>query len=243
MAVVRSLKLGEQLAAEIASDIVSGRLAVGDTIPSEPELVAKYEVSKTVVRETVQLLASAGLLSVAHGKRTKVTPVESWNILHPLVHLSYREDARAGLMMEELYEVRLMLEPNAARLTAERRGDALIAVLTGIVEKMRAATAAGDPSSFLDYDREFHNHIIGSGAANRVLQAILRDIHGLLDASWILTSVGDREMRSVLRAHEKITRAIAERDGDAAEAAMRQHLVWAMEADRASGWGTSGSAT
>jgi DNA-binding FadR family transcriptional regulator len=237
----KARKLHEQLAEELARDIVSGRLASGDTIPSEPELVAKYEVSKTVVRETVQLLASAGMLNVQHGKRTRVNPLADWNILNPLVHVAYRDEQRAGLLMEELYEVRLMLEPHAARLTAERANGEQIEALDALLEQMSEAIDSGDERAFLDHDHDFHTLIIGTGAANRVLQAILRDIHALLNASWVLTSLSKREMRTVLALHEDIARAISDRDGAAAEAAMRKHLTWAMAADRASGWGAEGS--
>lgn len=81
---LRQNRLHEQLAAHLCREIVSGRLSTGASIPSEPELVRQYGVSKTVVRETIQALAAAGLVRVQHGKRTTVLPESDWDILSHL---------------------------------------------------------------------------------------------------------------------------------------------------------------
>jgi len=81
----RTAKLYEQITPQIARDIVSRRLPPGATIPSEPQLVATFGVSKTVARETVQVLEAAGLVRVQHGRRTVVLDEQEWNILSLLI--------------------------------------------------------------------------------------------------------------------------------------------------------------
>lgn len=231
-------KLHEQLAEQLARDIVSGRLPSGEPILPEPNLVAEYGVSKTVVRETLQLLASAGLLQIQHGKRTIVTPVSEWYILSPLVQDAYRAEGLAGVMIEELYEVRLVLEPQAARWTAERASTEHVEAVEALVENMEHSIEDRDDHEFLGYDREFHAAIIGTGSSNRVLHAILQNIHSLLSTSWMLTALTVDQRRTVLEQHRAIAGAIAARDADAAEKAMRDHLIWAAQADRDTSWGT-----
>jgi DNA-binding FadR family transcriptional regulator len=182
-------KLHVQLAEQLAREIVSGRLSPGEPVPSEPQLVADYEVSKTVVRETLQLLAAAGMLSIQHGKRTLVTPEEQWNILSGVVQEAYRAEGLAGPMIQELYEVRLLLEPQAARWTAERAPAEQLEQIQGLIDEMDDALSSGDQAAFLESDRKFHAAIIGRGAANRVLQAILHDIHALLITSGAITEL------------------------------------------------------
>jgi GntR family galactonate operon transcriptional repressor len=234
MSQLRSNKLHEQLAARLCREMVSGRLPAGAPIPSEPELVAEYGVSKTVVRETVQALAAVGVVRVQHGKRTVVLPEEEWNILSSLVQEAYRAEGLAGPLIEELYEVRIALEPQAARWTAKRarrkQREELKRIVDGMVESIGAA-ASGDAERFLDYDQDFHL-TIAAAASNRVLRAVVRDIHELLMTSWRWTVLSAEEIEAVFDQHSAIADAIAAGDPDAAEVTMRAHLEWAARTDR-----------
>jgi len=230
-AVIRANRLHAQLAAHLARDIVAGRLRSGVPIPSEPELVAAFGVSKTVARETVQALASAGLVRVQHGKRTVVLPDEEWQLLSHLVQQAYREEGQDGGLIDELYEVRLLLEPPAARWAAERATRELAAEIVAIVDEMEAALPA-ENRRFLDLDREFHLAIVGPAAANRVLRAIVRDIHELLVTSWARSHLTEEEIDEAFRQHRCVADAIASGDGAAAEEAMRVHVAWAARTDR-----------
>jgi GntR family transcriptional regulator, galactonate operon transcriptional repressor len=229
----KTQKLHVQLAEQLSREIVSERLAAGDVVPSEPTLVAEFEVSKTVVRETLQLLAAAGMLNIQHGKRTVVNPVEQWNILSPIVQEAYRAEGLAGPMVQELFEVRLMLEPQAAKLTAERAAPTELEEIQRLVDEMGEAVGRKGATTFLEHDRSFHAAILGRGASNRVLHAILRDIHALFSTSWALTKLTAKQQQVVLEQHRKIAEAMVRRDGEAAAEAMREHLLWAAKTDRA----------
>jgi DNA-binding FadR family transcriptional regulator len=242
MSALRTNRLHEQLAAHLCREIVAGRLPTETPIPAEPELAAERGVSKTVVRETVQALAAVGVVRIQHGKRTVVLPETDWNILSPLVQQAYRAEGRAGPLIQELYEIRLVLEPEAARWTAERaRKDDLgriERILRGMAESIDAARSGDGAGTFLEYDREFHL-AIASASGNRVLRAIVRDIHELLTTSWLLTQLSPADLETVYRQHSLIADAMLESDPDAAERTMREHLEWAATTDRA---GTGASA-
>jgi GntR family transcriptional regulator, galactonate operon transcriptional repressor len=232
---LRPTKLHEQLAARLCQEIVSGRLEAGMAIPSEPELVAEHGVSKTVVRETVQALASVGVVRVQHGKRTTVLPESEWNILSRLVQEAYRSEGAAGGLVQELYEVRLVLEPEAARWTAERSLPGELEQISRLVVAMGESLQAPDERvrRFLELDRDFHL-AIGSAATNRVLRAIVRDIHELLTTSWLLTVMSENQVETAYHQHVEIAQAILARDPEAAKGSMRAHLEWAARIDRVS---------
>ena len=84
-----------------------------------------YGVSRTVARETVQALAMLGMVNVQHGKRTEVCPPEEWDILSAIVQEALRREGKAEPLLRDLYEFRLLIEPQAAALDGRaRRGDA-----------------------------------------------------------------------------------------------------------------------
>jgi DNA-binding FadR family transcriptional regulator len=221
-------KLHRQIAPNIACDIVSKRLAAGAIVPSEPQLVSTYGVSKTVARETVQVLEAAGLVRIQHGKRTVVLDEEDWDILCSLVQEAYRAEHLAGALISELYEVRLQLEPRAAGWAALRANERQVEQILQKLEAMRQSLSA--TQSFLEHDREFHLAIVRA-ASNRVLRAVLRDIHELLITSWVLTELSVEDVQTVFEQHERIALAIRRAQARNAERAMRDHLEWAIEKD------------
>jgi DNA-binding FadR family transcriptional regulator len=230
---LRASKLHEQLVAHICREIVSGSQPAGSLIPSEPELVATYGVSKTVVRETVQALAALGLVRIQHGKRSVVLPEADWNILSPQLQEAYRAARLARPLVQELYDVRLILEPQAARWTAERRSSEHCRELQRLVGTMRVSSLETEngAAEFLDSDREFHL-VIATASANRVLRAVVRDVHELLTTSWLLSELSSDDRGAIYEQHSMIAQAIIDRDGSRAESVMREHLQWAAAKDR-----------
>ena len=79
----------------------------------------RFGVSRTVARETVQALAMLGLVRVQHGKRTEVCPPEDWDILSAVVQEALRREGKAEPLLRDLYEFRLLIEPQAAAWMAE----------------------------------------------------------------------------------------------------------------------------
>src|SRR5262249_27370246 len=155
-----------------------------------------------------QALASVGLVRVQHGKRTVVLSAEEWQLLSQLVQQAYREEGQDGGLIDELYEVRLLLEPPAARWAAERATSKLISEIVAIVDEMESAIPE-HAGRFLDLDREFHLAIVGPGSANRVLRALVRDIHELLVTSWARSHLAGEEIVEAFRQHRRVADAIA----------------------------------
>ncbi|HMJ94566.1 MAG TPA: FadR/GntR family transcriptional regulator [Thermoleophilaceae bacterium] len=220
-------RLREQLAASLAGEIVSGQLPPGSPVPSEPELIEQYGVSKTVARETVQLLASVGLVKVQHGKRTTVLEGDEWDILSPLVQMAFLASGAVEALVRELHQVRQLLEPHAAAQAAVRATPEDHSRLASIAECAEASVEADANRRFLEADRAFHLAIVRSGSHNRVLSAILRDVYTIFHAGIVELSEASRQ--TAIEQHKAIAEAICASDPVAAEQLMHDHLDWAAK--------------
>jgi len=224
-------RLRDQLATLLTAEVVSGRIAVGRAFPSADEIVNRFGVSRTVARETVQTLAMLGLVNVKHGKRTEVCPPEDWDILSSVVQEALRREGRAEPLLRDLYEFRILIEPQAAAWMAEHGSDRDLERLDELVTTMEQLAAGGSSvAAVMEADRSFHN-LVARASENRVVAAVSRDIREVIGTLWGFSTLGAEEAREVAEQHRRIADAITDRDADAAAAAMRDHLRWAAKAD------------
>jgi DNA-binding FadR family transcriptional regulator len=160
-------------------------------------------------------------------------PEADWNILSPQLQEAYRSARLARPLVQELYDVRLILEPQASRWTAERRTSEHCRDLQRLIETMKESSpdTPNGAAEFLDCDRDFHL-IIATASANRVLRAVVRDVHELLTTSWLLSDLSRDDFAAIYSQHAQIAQAIIDRDAQRAESVMREHLEWAAAKDR-----------
>ena len=112
-------KLSERVATEILEMItLQKRFSPGDKIPTENELCAELGVSRTTVREAIQKLTAQNILEVHRGKGTYVTDSTQTLSSDIFSTLSY-----TGMRLKDLYEIRLIFEPQAAYYAAQRATD------------------------------------------------------------------------------------------------------------------------
>jgi DNA-binding FadR family transcriptional regulator len=224
-------RLSQQLSTLLAAEIVSGRIGVGEAFPSSEEIVSQYGVSRTVARETVQALAMLGMVNIQHGKRTEVCPPEDWDILSATVQEALRREGKAEPLVHDVYEFRLLIEPQAAAWMAEHGAARELAELGELADIMESlVTDDASLSDVMEADRSFHD-LIARASENRVLAAVSRDIREVLATAWVMTRVSKNDLRKVARQHRRIVDAIRARDPDEAAQAMHDHLVWASQAD------------
>ncbi len=224
-------RLSQQLSTLLAAEIVSGRIGPGEAFPSSEELVTRYGVSRTVARETVQALAMLGMVNVQHGKRTEACPPEDWDILSATVQEALRREGRAEPVLRDLYEFRLLIEPQAAAWMAEHGSSEELADLGELVDRMESLLDAdASVTEVMQADRSFHD-LIARASENRVLAAVSRDIREVIGTLWGFSNLDRADAEHVAEQHRRIADAIGARDGRAAAAAMREHLVWAAQAD------------
>jgi GntR family transcriptional repressor for pyruvate dehydrogenase complex len=204
---------------EIVDRLMSyvAELQPGDRIPPERALVQKLGVSRSSMREALRVLSSLGLLEVREGLGTFVAQNDGPFLTQALVVSSIV----GGQTAREMHEVRALIEPHAARLAAERATPEHIEEIGRCLREQEASLDSVD--RFLEADVAFHL-AIAQAAENRVLFQMLRAVRALLVARMATTLSTRRDMVPRHAEHRAVYEAIARRDPDAAERAMREHM-------------------
>jgi GntR family transcriptional regulator, transcriptional repressor for pyruvate dehydrogenase complex len=202
--------------------IASGELAPGSLLPTEPEMSARFGVSRSVVREALRVLGEKGLIDVRHGSGTRVTAPDRWDPLDPLILGALRGRGPSASVLHDLLEARTIIECEVAALAAERADRHERDALNAAVEIMRASLA--DPPRFVEGDSAFHLTLLHA-ARNRVLERMTQPMHELLKYAQALTDAIPGVLTRALADHEAIADAVMRRDPAAARNAMRDHLA------------------
>jgi len=220
--------LREQLVDMLGGDIIRGRLQPGDLLPSEDVLLARYRVSRTVLREALNVLSGKGLLDARPKRGTVVRPRSEWSQLDPVVlgwrgsDGTVRQAKDLGRSLDHLMDVRRIIEPAAAALAAQRRTAKDLTRITAAYRSMEQA--GGDVQAFMDADLAFHVACLGA-TQNEFLLPIAHAIRTELMTSMRVTNRDPEENQKIsLPLHRAIRDAIAARDPEAARLAMQRHL-------------------
>jgi GntR family transcriptional repressor for pyruvate dehydrogenase complex len=212
------VKLRDQVAEHLLDLIVSGDYTVGDRLPPERVLVEELGVSRTVVREALNLLESRGLIQVEHG-RGAVVAANGLRAVHENLRSLLRIQPESLL---ELMEMRKALEVDVAGLAAQRATAEDKAKMQAALERMRDKIDA--PEGYVDADVEFH-YLLARSAHNRVFLMMIEPLTGLLLASRRMTGSVSENARRALNAHEAILERVAARDTDGARREMLAHML------------------
>jgi GntR family galactonate operon transcriptional repressor len=202
----------------LGARIVRGGLAPGAAVPTEDELVSEFQVGRSALREGVKVLAGKGLLESRTSAGTRVRPRESWNLLDPDV-LTWRfasDPSAADIGV--LANLRVALEPGAARLAAESATPEQRGAISA--EMARLWTTVDDPDAFTEADLAFHRAIF-EAAGNDLLLYIHDVISVAFGAIRPLHTHSVGHNRETLPNHERVATAIARGHHLKAEAAMR----------------------
>jgi len=219
---MRKLKargLHEHVIEEIGMRIVSGEFPAGKPLPGEAQLCEMLGVSRTALREALRVLASKGLVEPRRKIGTLVLTKERWNFLDAEI-LSWLLASRdSDRVIDELYELRHLIEPIAAALAARNARAADIAVLRKACEDMQAA--GDDGEKVIAPDLKFHQGIIAA-SGNRLFSSLTHVIGAALLANFELVRDAPRGHMYALPMHRKILDAIAAHDAAAARVAMQK---------------------
>jgi len=186
-------------------------------LPSQGELTRMLGVSRTVLREAMNLLQARGLVSIEQGKRMQVKPVGPEAAIVSLDAMLQRTE---GSLLH-LVEVRRPLESEIAALAAERADEAL---LLRAEESVRELAAAQTLEAQIAADTRFHR-LLAEATGNPVFVALLDTVAGLLRVSRDHT-IGTFGVHAALEGHRDILAALRRRDPKGARDAMLRHLQW-----------------
>lgn len=208
----------------IGARIASGRYRPGDPLLSEL-LEAELGVSKTVVREALRVLAAKGLVEPRPKRGTVVRPRQAWSLLDPDILYWQTRSEPDPAFLQDLSEVRFIIEPEAARLAAKRRTSADLLAMEQALEEMAAAgVRPGDvrPDEVVVADLAFHRALLGA-AHNEVLSRLEAVIEAGLRIRDQLVHGGGRGA-DALDVHRAVFEAVAGADAEAAASAARRLL-------------------
>ncbi len=214
---VRKARRYQQVAEQIERLILKGVLKPGDLLPPERDLVKKFGVGRSSIRDAIRTLEVMGILEPRQGHGTVVREVSADALVVPLASLLMRKRE----MIAELVDVRRMIEPALAARAALNASEEELAHLADILERQERKMRRGE--STIDEDSEFH-YAIALAARNSVVLKVVDLLMDLLRESRTRSlQVPGRLERSVA-GHRRILRALQRRDPNAAEAAVRKHL-------------------
>jgi DNA-binding FadR family transcriptional regulator len=198
--------------------IVSGRYAVGASLPPEPLLCIELGVSRTVVREAVKSLIAKGLVSTGPKVGTRVLASDAWNWFDPDV-ITWR--AKTGLTPEflrDLQDLRRVVEPAAVRLAAERATVQDIAEIEMAYAGMRRAVEEG--GDYVTFDLRFHQGLL-KACRNRMLVQMSKALSALLRTSFEISTSRKDGTRNSLPLHREVLDAVIARNPARAERAIQ----------------------
>ncbi len=216
---------------EMGYSIVSGQYAQGSILPPDTELLDRFGVSRTVLREALKTLAAKGLIEARARIGTRVLPRNRWNLFDADVLAWFFELGPEVSFLRSLAEVRIGIEIEAAALAAERADAEQAATLADWVEKMAGAET---PADFARYDLEFHR-VVAEASGNPFMASISALVEMALTAAFTISSpVNDPAALAVtVEVHRRIAEAIGSHDAEAARSAMRDAIAQGF--DRAAG--------
>jgi GntR family transcriptional regulator, transcriptional repressor for pyruvate dehydrogenase complex len=204
----------------IRERIVSGVWGPGTRLPREVDLAAELGLSRSSLREAVRALSLARVLEVRQGDGTYVSSLEPHDLLEPTRLATHLLRGRTVL---ELFEVRRMLEPEAAAMAALRTGDDIQHALRRELDRM--FDAGDNAEDLVEADAAFHD-VIGQAPGNAVLHSLLQSLSTRTVRARLWHGMADRVALDLARAeHTRIYEAIVARDPDLARAATMMHIV------------------
>ncbi len=214
----------ETIAAKITELISSADLKPGDRLPTEHELSEQLGVSRTVVREAVKVLVATGLVYTRRGSGLYVAN-KALSLATTMLDSLTPADPTQVI---SLYEFRLMLEPTAAGLAADRITPHELRELREVVALNRRSAETQQRQQWSESDAAFHR-VIGEATHNPFLASTIATTTRA--QRWVYDIAAGRTQSLLLsyaEQHAAILEAIQEGELEVAAQAMQTHLEWAL---------------
>jgi GntR family transcriptional regulator, transcriptional repressor for pyruvate dehydrogenase complex len=218
---VRFNKASMQIISQIRGLILEGRLAPGDKLPSESALMEQFHVSKQTLKEALRALEYLGLLEMRKGVTGGAFVVEMDREVIREVLASFLFFKH--LTIRDLSEVRKIVEPYTARIAAEKATEEDLKGLAALIAADRQQSDEYD-SEDRKSDMEFHR-TIAAITGNPILELIVDFVETVMVDMKKVIKPGASFSVSVLKAHERIYKALRKKDAEKAAREMHKHLV------------------
>lgn len=211
-------KLSDNAAQQIVKMIEEeNRFSVGDKLPNELELAGELGVSRSTLREAIKILTTNGILEIQRGKGTFVTS-------NTIISSNDFNDIATGL--DDLFEMRLMFEPECAYLAAQRATDEEIDIICYYGEKIEKKILSGEDRTF--EEQKFHESI-ANATHNAFVKQFMPIIFNAIKKGVVVLTENKEVSEDNMKDDRLIMEFLKKRNPEGARTAMRIHIIHAIE--------------
>lgn len=214
----RRPRVQREIVATLARQILSGEIQANESLPKEPELCARFGVSRTVIREATKVLEAKGLLRSRSRVGTLVLDASEWNMLDPDLLTWSASNFHDPRFVHSLMEARRLIEPAAAELAAQRATARDLAALDDAYQRM-CQSLPHDVEQCSLADMDFHTALLAA-SHNHVLMQLASVSRAAMRALFELTTHLGSSHEQALHLHGAVVEAIRLRQPEAARAAI-----------------------
>jgi len=216
---------GRSLAENIADDIlamitIDKKFAMGDKLPNENELSAVLQVSRTTLREAIRILVAHNVLEIQRGKGTYVK-----NNLELNEEFGLKELSTIQLGVKDLYEMRLIFEPQSAYYAAKRATDKELERILYYGRLEEELILKKEDRT--EVEQAFHKSI-AKATHNEFMNRLMPILYQAIDKGVLLSDSNKEMVQNTLNDHRMIMEFLSKRDAEGAKTAMKLHILHAM---------------
>lgn len=211
-------KLSDNAAQQIVKMIEEeNRFSVGDKLPNELDLAGELGVSRSTLREAIKILTTNGILEIKRGKGTFVTS-------NTIISSNDFNDIATGL--DDLFEMRLMFEPECAYLAAQRATDEEIDIICYYGEEIEKKILSGEDRTF--EEQKFHESI-ANATHNAFVKQFMPIIFNAIKKGVVVLTENKEVSEDNMKDDRLIMEFLKKRNPEGARTAMRIHIIHAIE--------------
>lgn len=221
----QKLRIPGTIARDLGVMIVSGKLRPGLVLDGEVEASDQRKVSRSAYREAVRILVAKGLVNSKPRAGTRVSDRTAWHLLDPDVLSWIFQIEPDYTLVYSLFEMRNIVEPEAAALAAERRNPSQVKAMAAALEIMgRYKTTTKE---WRDADELFHTALL-EASGNAILASLTSSINATVSWSTIFKQRYEPLKRDPVPDHRRVFKAIEAGNASAARKAMEQLVSLAL---------------
>lgn len=208
--------LGYRVAVELIDLIRQSGYGTGEKLPNEYELSSKLGVSRNTIREAVRALASRNILDIRQGVGTFIS--QKKGVADDPLGFSLMEDRHK--LVDDLMQIRLIIEPQIAALAAQNATTKDIEILGVLCDEIETLIHVGQ--DFMQKDMEFHSQL-ATCSRNMVMSNLIPVI---CQGITVFSTMIEHEFEQTIKSHRKIFKSVSQGRAADAQQAMMFHLLY-----------------
>ena len=225
---VRPKRLHSRITETLARRVIQAeRHATQLAFPRESELCQQLGISRTILRESMKVLADKGMVEMKPRAGTRARPRSGWRLLDPDILTWQAEVSADAPLLRDLCEVRLAIEPTAAGFAAVQATADEIGQIAECLEERAKKSRAANQGEIIELDLNFHVAVVAA-SHNPLLKELSRIIRQPFRIALSVTSRFPSTVELSLEAHHELLAALRTRDPMAARRAAEEVVGLAM---------------